>query len=325
MNILQFAKETGFSTATISRAFHEPGKLRPATREHILSVAAKLGYYPDPSGRALARGRHDVLGLIWPLEVEGADALFAQRFLAALTNRLVKKDLDLLICPVDRRLSATMAHAHRTLQRSRCDAWIMLYPRHSDQLIDSLERSRKPVVCFMGSIPAHASWKCVQLNQRTWLEDALRRLKAARCREVLLFGLRSGEPDHEERHAAFRELAPRYFGAHATSISSWPPNPKELHDLLRAGKVDAIIGIDDHAALLALDECGKAGFRVPEQVRIVGIDDIPEARTSSPALSTYRQPLDEMAGCAVDLATGVRQRSRLFDAVFVGRASLPPA
>ena len=70
MNIVEFAKLANLSTATISRAFHEPDKIRTATRERVLSLADQIGYYPSASARALVKGRHDVLGVVWPLEVE---------------------------------------------------------------------------------------------------------------------------------------------------------------------------------------------------------------------------------------------------------------
>lgn len=297
--------------------------MRPATREHVLSLAQKLRYYPSPSGRALKRGRHDVLGLVWPLEVEGVEAEFAQRILGALTRHLVACDLDLLVCPVDRSDGATLAHANRTLQRSRCDAWILLYPRPHDALVRALENSRKPVVCLMGSHPERPSWKSVRLNQRTWIEDALRRFKAAGCKSVLLFGSREGEPDHEERRRIFSDLAPAYFGNRVSSLSGWPPEKAELKRHLVSHAVDALIGADDRAALLALDLCRQMRLAVPEKIKVVGIDDIPQAGFSHPPLSTYRQPLDAMAGCAVELALGRRRQARRFEAEFVARASLP--
>ena len=325
MNIFEFSKKAGVSTATVSRAFHEPEKVLDATRIHVLSLADQLGYYPNASGRALVRGRHDVLGLIWPLEVEGVEAFFAHRILAAVTSHLVKLDLDLLICPVDRRLDSTLSHAHRTLMRSRCDSWILLYPRRNDVLISSLEKSGKPVVCLMGSIPECPTWKCINLNQQSWIEDALQRMKAAGCRKVLLFGSRFGEPDHEERVAVFLKFAPEYFGSQVRSIPGWPPDADRLHHELSSGNCDAIIGVDDDAALFALDVCLRAGLSVPDQVKVVGIDNIPEAQFSSPPLTTYRQPLDEMTECAIELTLSTQMRSRVFDAVFVPRKSLPSA
>lgn len=323
MNIVEFARQAGVSTATISRAFHEPAKLRAGTRERILSLARKLGYYPSPSGRALKRGRHDVLGAIWPLEVEGAEAEFAQRILASLTRHLVANDLDLLLCPINRKEPSTLAHAQRTLQRSRCDAWILLYPRQHDPLLTFLKDSRKPVVCLMGGSPGCPSWRSIRLNQRSWIEDALRRLRAAGCRNALLFGSRAGEPDHEERQHAFAELAPQYFGARTANLPGWPPDRAGLRRHLASRPADAIIGVDDQAALLALDVCRELRRPVPGKIKVVGIDDIPRGQASAPPLSSYRQPLDEMAGCAVELALGRRRRSRLFEASFVPRASLP--
>lgn len=322
MNIAEFSKRAGVSTATVSRAFHEPEKLRKDTRDAILSLAEELGYYPSPSGRVLKRGRHDVVGLIWPLEVEGAEAEFAQRILASLSKHLVASDLDLLVCPVDRRQPAALAHANRTLQRSRCDAWILLYPRRHDSLISALEKSRKPVVCLMGDLAGRPSWKSVRLNQTGWIEDALLRFQAARCRGALFFGGRAGEPDHEERQRVFAQLAPRYFGRNVRSLSGGIPDVESLRSLLRSGKADAIIGADDRAALQALGLCQELKISVPGRVKVVGIDDISRGAFSHPPLSTYRQPLDDMTGCAVDLALGRRVKTRRFEAEFVQRVTL---
>jgi len=322
MNIVEFAKIAGCSTATISRAFHEPEKTRPETRQRVLDLADQLGYYPSASGRALVKGRHDVLGLVWPLEVEGAGALFAQRVLAALTQQLVSNDLDLLICPVDRQRKATVEHARRTVQRSRCDAWILLYPRPNDPLIHSLRASRKPVICLMGGLDECPEWKSVTLNQSAWIDDALSRLRQQGARRVLFLGCRRGEPDHEDRLSAFMELAPKYFGNNFLVHPDWPLNRASVGALLLKEKTDAVIGVDDSAALTAARACQQCGIPIPKQVQIIGIDDSADAARATPSLATFRQPLDEMTACAVDLALGRRVRSRKFEAVFVPGGSV---
>ncbi|PTY06707.1 hypothetical protein DB346_00090 [Verrucomicrobia bacterium LW23] len=248
MNIIDFAKAAGVSTATISRAFHEPDKVRPQTRDRILALAAKLHYYPDPSGRALVTGRHDALGVVWPLEVEGSEAPFAQRFLSSLTQVLVRHDLDLLICPVDRRVPATMAHARRTLLRSRCDAWVLLYPRRDDtELMAALATCRKPVVCLMGSLPVRPDWRSVQLSQHGWMADALRRLRKAGARRVLFIGGRPGEQDHAERAAAFRELAPRYFDRETEATGA-----EARSETAEAAETATVVREEPHTALCAM-------------------------------------------------------------------------
>ena len=322
MNIVEFAKIAELSTATISRAFHEPEKIRPETRQRVLALADKLGYYPSASGRALVKGRHDVLGLVWPLEVEGAGALFAQRVLASLTQQLVSNDLDLLICPVDRHRPATLEHARRTVLRSRCDAWLLLYPRPNDPLIHTLRAGRKPVICLMGGLAECPEWKSVTLDQRVWVEDALARLRSQGARRVLFLGCRREEPDHEERLAAFTKIAPRYFGKNFRSHSVWPLDDAKVGALLAREKADAVIGVDDSAALTALRACRQSGIDVPGKMQIIGIDDSLEAARATPPLATFRQPLDEMTGCAVHLALGRRGRSRKFEAAFVPGGSI---
>lgn len=322
MNIVEFAKLAGVSTATISRAFHEPEKIRPETRQRVLSLADEHGYYPSASGRALVKGRHDALGLVWPLEVEGAGALFAQRILGFLTQNLVRNDLDLLICPVDRRETATIEHARRTILRSRCDAWVLLYPRHNDILIRSLRASRKPVICLMGRVEECPDWKCVTLDQTSWIADALSRLHALGAKRVLFLGCRQEEPDHEERLAIFTKLAPDYFGRNYLTHPVWPLDDAAVAALICEQKVDAVIGVDDAAALTAVRACQRAGISIPENCQIVGIDDSPDAARATPALTTYRQPLDEMTACAVELALGQRTRSRKFEAQWIPGGSL---
>lgn len=323
INILEFSKRVGLSTATVSRAFHEPQKLRPETLEKVMELAKKLHYFPNPSGRALVTGKSDIVGLIWPLEVEGADSRFAQHVLAALAQTLAEKDRDLLICPVDRRHPGTIEHARRTLLRARCDAWILLYPRHDDALIDALKNSGKPVVCLMGQISRCPSFKSVLLNQQHWIGDALRRLRAIGCKNVLFFGSRTGEIDHEERIKAFSKMAPAYFGSRFTLLTGWPPDLKSFNSILSSGKVDAIIAVDGNAASSALDACRTLGLRSPGDVKIVGISESLPSDSSGSLLSTYHQPLDKMTRCAVELAFNPKMKSRIFEAVFVARSTLP--
>ena len=317
MNIVEFAKLANLSTATISRAFHEPGKIRTETRERVLTLADQLGYYPSASARALVKGRHDVLGVVWPLEVEGAGALFAHRFLGAFTQHLVINDLDLLICPVDRSQTPTIDHARRTILRGRCDAWILLYPREHDPLIKALNFGQKPVVCVMGEILECPDWKSVCLDQTSWIETALGLLKERGARRVLFLGCRKEEPDHMRRLAAFSALAPAFFGAEFRTLPEWPVGIEQVNSLLAAEEIDAVIGVDDAAALIAVKACQASGRPIPDQVQIIGIDDSADAALSTPPLTTFRQPLDEMAACAVDLVTGRRARSGTFKATLV--------
>jgi DNA-binding LacI/PurR family transcriptional regulator len=322
MNIVEFAKLANLSTATISRAFHEPEKIRSSTRERVLTLADQMGYYPSASARALVKGRHDVLGVVWPLEVEGAGALFAHRFLGAFTQQLVRNDLDLLICPVDRSQLPTVDHARRTILRGRCDAWILLYPRHNDMLIKALNYGQKPVICVMGELKECPTWRFVTLDQNSWIEKALEMLRAKGSQRVLFLGCRKEEPDHIERLAAFSKLAPTYFGSHFVTMPDWPLDVDKVKEMLSTGEIDAVIGVDDAAALAAAKACQQARLAIPERIQIIGIDDSADAAAAAPPLTTFRQPLDEMAACAVDLALGHRVRSGKFKATLVAGGSV---
>jgi DNA-binding LacI/PurR family transcriptional regulator len=263
-----------------------------------------------------------VLGVVWPLEVEGAGALFAHRFLGAFTQQLVRNDLDLLICPVDRSQLPTVDHARRTILRGRCDAWILLYPRHNDMLIKALNYGQKPVICVMGELKECPTWRFVTLDQNSWIEKALEMLRAKGSQRVLFLGCRKEEPDHIERLAAFSKLAPTYFGSHFVTMPDWPLDVDKVKEMLSTGEIDAVIGVDDAAALAAAKACQQARLAIPERIQIIGIDDSADAAAAAPPLTTFRQPLDEMAACAVDLALGHRVRSGKFKATLVAGGSV---
>jgi len=239
-----------------------------------------------------------------------------------LTQQLVTNDLDLLICPVDRRETVTMEHARRTILRSRCDGWILIYPRHNDLLINSLRSGRKPVICLMGGLAECPDWKLVSLDQTSWIESALAMLREKGARRVVFLGCRNQEPDHEERLAVFTALAPNYFGTSFLAHPSWPMSVEEVGALLAKEEIDAVIGVDDAAALVAVQACRQGGVPIPEKIQIIGIDDSADAARSVPSLATFRQPLDEMAASAVDLAMGRRVRTRKFMATFVPGGSV---
>jgi DNA-binding LacI/PurR family transcriptional regulator len=322
MNIIQFARKVGVSTATVSRAFHEPAKVRAKTLERVLAEARKLRYYPSPIGRALVRGCYDALGLVWPLEVEGADAVFAHRVLAELVEALVEHDQELLLCPVDRERPQTLLHAERSIPRSKCDAWLMMYPRRNDRLVEVLRQTGRPVVALMGQVRGEKGWKSVVLDQEEWIADALRRLRAGGGRRAAFVGARPGEPDHEERVRQFRRLAPRLFDRTAVYGGDWPVHLDPLTAWLVKETPNAILAVDDRVALTVLGACRRAKRRVPSEVQVIGFDNTPESAHTTPRLATYEQPLTEMVGAAVELALGRSPLRSVFHARFVSGGTL---
>lgn len=317
MNIIQFANRIGVSTATVSRAFHEPEKLRPATRDQVLAEARRLKYYPNVAGRVLVRGRFDTIGLVWPLEIEGPNAVFAQRILSELTAAVVEHDQDLLLCPLHRDRPQTRVHAERSIRRGRCDAWLLLYPRRNDPLHAALQAAGRPVVTLMGRIEANKGWKAVVVDQATWIQDALRRLDQSGARHVAFVGCRPDEPDQEERVAAFRKLAPRWVARWQTFAPEWPIRNETLRAWLKRDAPDSIIAVDDLTALKALETGQGLRKRIPEDLQIIGCDNRPESARSAPRLATYDQPLELMARAAVELAMKSKTETRVFQATFV--------
>ncbi len=97
---------------------------------------------------------------------------------------------------------------------------------------------------------------------------------------------------------------------------------KTARTLLASEQFDAIIGVDDTAALAGMAACNQLKLSIPGDVQILGIDNLPEGAASKPKLTTYRQPLEEMTAYAVDLALGRCHNSETFNPIFVPGGTL---
>jgi DNA-binding LacI/PurR family transcriptional regulator/signal transduction histidine kinase/ActR/RegA family two-component response regulator len=171
------------------------------------------------------------------------------------------------------------------------------------ELIDS--HSGLPVCSLGVALPGVPS---VVADNRPGLQEVIDHLiiDHGRRRLACLAGLR-GNPDHDARLIVYREALTRHNipfdpSRVVENIGNTPSARIAVQQLIDHGvQFDAIVAVDDPAALGALEVLNNAGLQVPQQVSLTGFDDLPVCRFTQPPLTTVRQPIRAMAAKAIEL------------------------
>lgn len=294
------ADEVGVSRMTVSNAFSRPDQLSGELRERILHAAERLGYSgPDPSARALARGRTGVIGMLLTESPRSAfEDDVAVGFVRAVAGELADAGYSMVLLHSSPRSGVV------PVRDVAMDAAIIFSctPRMSE--VSLLRERHLPLVSVEGTpiqgIPlvriddeggAHAAAEHLVTLGHTDIAVVVTTVEAEG--ELLSPShLQDAEPTIAGRLAGWSRamaaagLRPRVFGTPASSID----------DTLRA-RIErmldhpptAVLAFSDLAAIEVIDRATVRGISVPAELSVVGFDDNPLAARVTPALTTVRQ------------------------------------
>jgi DNA-binding LacI/PurR family transcriptional regulator len=294
----QIGDLVGVSQSTVSRVLSGATSTVPVaeqTRERILQVVAESGYTPNPLARALRGARTGLLGLI----VRDISDPFFGMAIAALTA--VARDSGYNVVLGHVRSSAAEAIALReVLEMGHCDGAILLGDlRDQTRLLADLDGHPTPLVGLWQGSRARGI-PVVNVDNRAGVRLALQHLiDLGHQRIGFLQGGRTG--DGMERRDAYLQtmrasgllVADDYVQVAENAFADAAHGLKRL--LGTPQRPTAVLASTDVAAIGALKAASQAGLRVPDDLSLVGFDDIPVAEFVIPSLTTVHQPIDQIA------------------------------
>ncbi len=317
------AAEAGVSRTTVSFVLNDRAdvKIPGATRERVLAAADRLGYHPHASARRLAGGRSHIVALVLrqsPEQIAG-DAVLAETlrgFVAAARTEAFRVMVELLTP------DGPYATYTALLRAQHADGLVISGPRVDDPSLLELVRDGFPII-LQGSLP-DVSVPSVDVDNMAGARGAVEHLIALGHRRIAcitnaplvytaaqerLTGYRAalsgaGLPIDE---ALIAEAAFDAQSGHAT-----------MARLLAATTFDAAFVASDVVALGAIGALRAKGLRIPDDVSIVGFDDIPLAAYFDPPLTTVRLPAFELGHAA-----GRALLDRIADRAVPARTLLP--
>ncbi|QNM97670.1 LacI family DNA-binding transcriptional regulator [Chitinimonas koreensis] len=331
--IYDIAQKAGVSVMTVSRALNGTGYVAEKTRAKVQAAAQELGYSPNLSAKVLNGSRTKVLGLL----VSDIQAQAMTAIIGAIGRAAKEAGQDLLVYTTAQvgGEQPTAPDVMRVLG-GICDGILMVMPGTSEQTLADMERGSLPVV-LVNYWRTDTALPVVRGDNYQGSRAAVSQLAALGHRRIAFI---SGSPhsgQSQERQRGYRDALAAAGLAFDPSLliegdfaqSTGFAATRAL--LARPQRPTAIFAANDEMAFGAMDAIKAHGLRIPEDISVVGFDDIPSASHAHPRLTTVRQPLDAIGEAAVKLllqrAAGDRQgASRIeFPSSLVLRDSTGPA
>lgn len=298
----------GVSQPTVSRALRGDRIVSEATRKRIEAIAAQLNYRVDKNASSLRRGQSNTLALLFfedPLPDESFINPFFLSMLGSILRTCAARGYDLLTS-----FQQLSSNWHTDYEDSHKADGIILLGYGDYEIararLDQLDRQGTHFVRW-GSVEAGAPGSTIGCDNARGGHDAGAHLIARGRRRIAFLG------DASEHYPEFRA---RYHGLReAIRAAGLSPDPALRIDppsidgdgyqagqcLLASGaRFDAIFAASDLIAIGAMRALTEAGLRVPEDVAVVGFDDIPAAGLSRPALTTVAQDYRRAGEVLVD-------------------------
>jgi LacI family transcriptional regulator len=296
------ARKAGVSRSTVSRVVNKHPNVRDDVRERVLAVIKKTGYHPNAAARSLVSQRSEVLGLVLPRSVQ---SFFADPYFPRLTQGIAQacnqNNYTLALFLFGTKEDEERLYP-RISRRGLLDGIIVQSAQMGEELILRLAQENIPLV--MQGRPAHvANVSYVDVDNVTAAHMAVSHLLGLGYQRV---GTITGPLDTTvglDRLEGYRKaLTERgmevddnlIVEADFTEVSGY----QALQRLLPA-RPRAVFVASDTMALGAMRAIREAGLKVPNDVAIVGFDDLPPAIMIEPPLTTVRQPVHQLGMTAV--------------------------
>lgn len=293
------SERAGVSKSTVSRALKGHPSIPQSTRERILAIARELGYEPNAMARSLVTLRSGVIGYVIG-EIENP---FYQEHLELLTKLTAERDMQLMLFQVAR--DGDLADVVPSMARYRLDGCIVIATvPTSSKAIEACARYSIPVV-LLNRILRDGTASSVLCNSRAGAHEIARFLVAGGHKRIAFIRGRPGSVVSEDREAGFREgLAAEgvtLFAEETGHFRFEAAYQAAMKLLKQKTRPDAIFAASDLMAFGVLDAMRDLGLKAPDDVSVVGFDDIRAAAWPAYNLTTVAQPAQAMLERAVGL------------------------
>jgi DNA-binding LacI/PurR family transcriptional regulator len=305
--IYDVARAAGVATSTVSRAFSNPQRVSASTREQVLAVASELGYRPNPHARALLSGRHHTIAMVV------SDITNPHYFELIRGAELRAKMSEFTLVLVNAEESPRIEYDQIQRLVPSVDGFVLAASRLPDENLRQLTGQR-PVVLMNRQLEGLAS---VVLDHHRGCRQIVEHLTSLGHRHLVYLAGPDNSWMAATRWAAL-EAAARDLGVTAQRVGPFTPRVSQggaaADGALNTGAT-AFVAHNDLLAIGMLRRLTERSVKVPDEVSVVGFDNIFAADLCTPSLTTLGGSHAEVGRTAVDL---------LLESVAPDRRTSPP-
>ncbi|WP_145560797.1 LacI family DNA-binding transcriptional regulator [Yersinia mollaretii] len=326
----EVAKKAGVSKATVSRVLSGKGYVSEATKAQVFKAIEEAGYRPNLLARNLATNKSECIGFVVTNTLYNGN--YFNEILSQAAKKLESSGRQLVL--VDGKHSAEEEHAAiQFLLDLRCDA-IIIYPRFLtvDAMDLIIDKYKQPIMVVNRKLRKNHSHS-IFCDHKGASYRATKYLIEQGHRDIAFITGSLDSPTAIERLSGYKEaLIAHSLPVRDTLIAQgkWTPQSGSaaVESLLASQlPLSAILASNDDMAIGAIKKLNEVGIRVPDEISIIGFDNIPLAPFLSPALSSIKDPVSSMVNEVINrlismLDGGYLSNENLFQSDLILRESV---
>ncbi|WP_026486081.1 LacI family DNA-binding transcriptional regulator [Caldanaerobius polysaccharolyticus] len=297
--IIDVAKRAGVSPSTVSRALSGRAPVKFETKQRIMEAIKELDFKPNILAKGLKEGKTNTVGLIIPNICNPLFPAIAK----GVEDEARKNGYTVFLCNTDENLSIEMDYVEKLKERW-VDGLIFATVKDRYDHIEDLEKSRFPVVLLVRKYPN--ALHSVTLDNYEGAKMAVEYLWQRGHRRIWFLCGDTRLSLYSDRLSGYLDAVKQRgidcnCGRAIENINTMEEAEKTLYSLLDGDRPDAIFAASDPMAIAAMRAVKSRGFRVPEDISIMGFDDLDMAAYVDPPLTTVSQPVREMGAEAFSM------------------------
>jgi LacI family transcriptional regulator len=300
MRIKDVARAAGVSTATVSHVLNKTRFVSEETREKVLRAIESCNYYPNANARSLASGRSNTLGLL----ISDISNPFFPELVKSIETIAFERGHEVILANTDYDNERTLSNVRHFIERKV--AGVVLMTSELDRnLIDELARCHVPVV-FLDIGSAGVCMSNIVVDYEAGISEAINHLHWLGHRKIAYVGGPARLRSAIRRLEAFRDSMAHQL-PETTPLEIYEGDfrleggTRVAREMLALGNLPtAVVVANDMMALGLMKEFHERGLHVPDDISIVGFDDIAFAELSNPPLTTVCLPRVELGRKAVE-------------------------
>ncbi len=301
VTIIDVAKRAGVSNTTVSRAFNPNSVIKDSTRKKILKIANEIGYAPNLSARGLVTNKKFVLGVFFS-SIHTHMSTYLSTIISDVYDSL-PQDYILSVEGIDRITNFSFQVANRF------DGILVVSQTHADdKFINSLSRSKVPAVVILRPVET-ANIDNIFNNDEAGIRKAV---EFAVRNGHKKFGFINGRKDFLASTRRHHSLIQSCYDYHVKlvkdadidgdfTISAGQNAIDTIIDLPQEKRPTCVLCASDDIALGAIQRCQQRKVSVPNELSIIGFDNISYSTIITPALTTINNPFEEMASSGIKM------------------------
>ena len=299
-SIREGAKRAGVSPATVSRVINGTARVDEEKRERVEKAIEETGFRPNELARALYRKSSKIIGVIVP-DIENP---FFSELAKAIEKEAYEQEYRILLCNSDDQKEKELANL-QMLAQLQADGVILM--TNTGEKSQSYEAVSMPIVFVDRRLDEMGQTSVIEADHYAGGKLAAEHLIACGCRKITCIRGPQELSSGKKRYEGYREVCRQYSMKErfVDSTYKYEDGAKAAEEVLRRyPDTDGIIACNDMTAVSVYKVLQKRGYRVPEDIQIIGFDGVKFGRFLTPELTTVAQPIKEMGKCAVQMILG---------------------